>query len=58
MKNKVIYKLKKDQRLEILNNKYIGLQLVHPKSYRLGRSDHTPFYKVGVLIMYLFDGTG
>ncbi|MBF0288561.1 MAG: M20/M25/M40 family metallo-hydrolase [SAR324 cluster bacterium] len=37
-------------------NEYVGLALVHPKSYRLGRSDHSPFYKAGVPIMYLFGG--
>jgi hypothetical protein len=34
----------------------IGLRLVHPESFRLGRSDHTAFYNAGVPIMYLFGG--
>jgi len=37
-------------------NKHVGLQLVHPRSFRLGRSDHTYFYYSRVPIMYLFGG--
>ena len=37
-------------------NQHVGLRLVHPDSYRLGRSDHTPFYYAHVPIMYLFGG--
>ena len=37
-------------------NQQIGLNLVHPGSFRLGRSDHTPFYYANVPIMYLFGG--
>ena len=37
-------------------NRHIGLTLVHPGSYRLGLSDHSPFYYAGVPILYLFGG--
>ena len=37
-------------------NRHVGLTLVHPQSYRLGRSDHSPFYFADVPIMYLFGG--
>jgi len=37
-------------------NRHVGLKLTHPGSYRLGRSDHSPFYHAGVPIMYLFGG--
>ncbi len=37
-------------------NKHIGLKLVHPRSFRLGRSDHTFFYYSQVPVMYLFGG--
>jgi Zn-dependent M28 family amino/carboxypeptidase len=34
----------------------VGLHLQHPMSYRLGRSDHTAFFRAGVPILYLFGG--
>lgn len=37
-------------------NNYVGLSLVHPRSYRLGRSDHTAFYRANIPVMYLFGG--
>jgi hypothetical protein len=37
-------------------NQHVGLRLEHPQSFRLGRSDHTPFYYAGVPILYLFGG--
>ncbi|MGB2821347.1 MAG: M20/M25/M40 family metallo-hydrolase [Phycisphaerae bacterium] len=37
-------------------NRHVGLRLLHPSSFRLGRSDHSPFYYAGVPIMYLFGG--
>ena len=37
-------------------NKYIHLQIENPKSFRLGRSDHTAFYYMNIPIMYLFGG--
>jgi hypothetical protein len=37
-------------------NQYVGLRLKHPRSYRLGRSDHTYFFYSGVPVMYLFGG--
>ena len=37
-------------------NRHVGLRLTHPLSFRLGRSDHSPFYHAGVPIMYLFGG--
>ena len=37
-------------------NRHVGLKLVHPQSFRLGLSDHSPFYYAGVPIMYLFGG--
>lgn len=37
-------------------NRHVGLKLVHPTSYRLGRSDHSPFYFADVPILYLFGG--
>ena len=37
-------------------NRYVGLKLNHPASFRLGRSDHSPFYFAGVPILYLFGG--
>jgi hypothetical protein len=37
-------------------NRYVGLRLTHPESFRLGRSDHSPFYYAGVPILYLFGG--
>ena len=37
-------------------NRHVGLRLRHPRSYRLGRSDHTFFYYAGVPVMYLFGG--
>ena len=37
-------------------NSLVGLRLVHPESYRLGRSDHTSFYYANVPILYLFGG--
>jgi len=37
-------------------NKHVGLRLEHPASFRLGRSDHSPFYFAGVPILYLFGG--
>jgi len=37
-------------------NRFVGLKLVHPASFRLGRSDHSSFYYAGVPIMYLFGG--
>ena len=37
-------------------NQHIGLELSHPQSFRLGRSDHSAFYYAGVPIMYLFGG--
>jgi len=37
-------------------NHHIGLKLTHPASFRLGRSDHSPFYYARVPVMYLFGG--
>ncbi|MFW6108585.1 MAG: M28 family metallopeptidase, partial [bacterium] len=37
-------------------NRHVGLRLEHPASYRLGRSDHSPFYHARVPILYLFGG--
>ena len=37
-------------------NRHVGLTLDHPQSYRLGLSDHTPFFYAGTPIMYLFGG--
>lgn len=37
-------------------NRHVGLDLKHPASFRLGRSDHSPFYFAGVPILYLFGG--
>ena len=37
-------------------NRHVGLNLTHPSEFRLGRSDHSPFYLAGVPIMYLFGG--
>jgi hypothetical protein len=37
-------------------NQHVGLRLEHPQSFRLGRSDHSPFYYAGVPILYLFGG--
>jgi len=37
-------------------NRHVGLTLVHPSSFRLGLSDHSPFYYANVPIMYLFGG--
>jgi hypothetical protein len=37
-------------------NRHVGLKLVHPNSFRLGLSDHSPFYYANVPIMYLFGG--
>ena len=37
-------------------NRRVGLRLIHPRSLRLGRSDHTAFYYAQVPIMYLFGG--
>lgn len=37
-------------------NEYVGLKITHPSSYRLGLSDHSPFYYANVPIMYLFGG--
>ena len=37
-------------------NRHVGLKLAHPESFRLGRSDHSPFYYARVPIMYLFGG--
>jgi Zn-dependent M28 family amino/carboxypeptidase len=37
-------------------NRHVGLKLAHPESFRLGRSDHSPFYFAGVPILYLFGG--
>ncbi len=37
-------------------NRHVGLRLVHPGSFRLGLSDHSPFYYAGVPILYLFGG--
>jgi len=37
-------------------NRYVGLRLTHPMSYRLGLSDHSPFYYAKVPILYLFGG--
>ena len=37
-------------------NRHVGLKLVHPESFRLGLSDHSPFFYAGVPIMYLFGG--
>ncbi len=35
-------------------NRHIGLDIVNPSSFRLGRSDHTAFYDAKIPIMYLF----
>ena len=37
-------------------NRHVGLRLTHPESFRLWRSDHSPFYFAGVPILYLFGG--
>ena len=37
-------------------NDHVGLKLNHPRSYRLGRSDHTHFFYAGIPVMYLFGG--
>ena len=37
-------------------NRFVGLDLVHPASFRLGRSDHTAFYYQKIPILYLFGG--
>jgi len=37
-------------------NQHVGLRLDHPISYRLGRSDHSPFLRVKVPTLYLFGG--
>lgn len=37
-------------------NRHVGLRLVHPRSVRLGRSDHSPFYLANIPVMYLFGG--
>lgn len=37
-------------------NRHVGLELVHPESFRLGRSDHSTFYYANVPILYLFGG--
>ncbi len=37
-------------------NSWVRLRLIHPESYRLGRSDHTAFYYAQVPILYLFGG--
>jgi len=37
-------------------NQHVGLRLGHPESFRLGRSDHSPFYFADVPILYLFGG--
>ena len=37
-------------------NRHVGLNLIHPDRFRLGLSDHSPFYLAGVPIMYLFGG--
>lgn len=37
-------------------NRHVGLRLKHPKSFRLGRSDHTAFYRAGIPILYFFGG--
>jgi hypothetical protein len=37
-------------------NRHVGLELKHPASFRLGRSDHSPFYFARVPILYLFGG--
>jgi hypothetical protein len=37
-------------------NRYVGLRLTHPESYRLGRADHTWFYYANVPIIYFFGG--
>ncbi|MFO8013114.1 MAG: M28 family peptidase [Phycisphaerae bacterium] len=37
-------------------NRHVGLVLEHPASFRLGLSDHSPFYFADVPILYLFGG--
>ena len=37
-------------------NRHVGLRLTHPASFRLGLSDHSPFYHADVPILYLFGG--
>ena len=37
-------------------NRHVRLRLEHPMSFRLGLSDHSPFYFAKVPIMYLFGG--
>lgn len=37
-------------------NAHVGLKLTHPESFRLGRSDHTAFYRARVPICYFFGG--
>jgi Zn-dependent M28 family amino/carboxypeptidase len=37
-------------------NRHVGLELVHPKGLRLGRSDHTAFYRRQVPVLYFFGG--
>ena len=43
-------------RIHLEMNRHTELQLAHPESLRLGRSDHSPFYQVGVPVMYMFGG--
>ncbi len=37
-------------------NQHVGMKLVHPEDFRIGRSDHGRFFNVGVPVMYLFGG--
>jgi len=37
-------------------NRHVGLRLKHPISFRLGRSDHTAFYRQRIPILYFFGG--
>lgn len=37
-------------------NRHVGLNLIHPESLRMGRSDHTAFIYARVPVMYLFGG--
>lgn len=37
-------------------NQHVGLQLEHPENFRIGKSDHTGFYRAQIPIIYFFGG--
>ncbi|WP_372366936.1 M28 family peptidase [Candidatus Uabimicrobium sp. HlEnr_7] len=37
-------------------NKHVGLKLGHPVNFRLGKSDHTGFYRARIPVIYFFGG--